>query len=156
MHNLKSKITTLAKLLSWRVRQKKSGKKIVFTNGCFDILHAGHITLLEKAKGLGSYLVVGLNSDNSVRRIKGAKRPINNQKDRAYVLAGLAAVDFIIVFGEDTPYKLLSKLKPDILVKGADYKSHEVIGRQFAGKVITVPLVKGKSTSKIISKISKN
>jgi rfaE bifunctional protein nucleotidyltransferase chain/domain len=155
MKHINSKIITLPKLVSWRERQKKLGKKVVFTNGCFDILHAGHITLIEKAKKLGGYLVVGLNSDSSVRRIKGKNRPINNQKDRAYVLAAIASVDFIVIFNEDTPYELLSKLKPDILVKGADYKTTKIVGRHFAGRVVTVPLVKGKSTSKIISKTKK-
>lgn len=152
MKTLKSKIVTLSKLVAWRQKQKKPGKKIIFTNGCFDILHSGHITLLEKAAKLGDYLIVGLNSDSSVKRIKGKNRPINNQKDRAYVLAGLQSVDFVVIFAEDTPYKLLSKLKPDVLVKGADYKKHQVIGRQFAGKIVTLPLVKGKSTSGIIEK----
>jgi D-beta-D-heptose 7-phosphate kinase/D-beta-D-heptose 1-phosphate adenosyltransferase len=155
MTTSKSKIISLSKLIAWRNKQKKAGKKIIFTNGCFDILHSGHITLLEKSRNFGDYLVVGLNSDNSVRRIKGKKRPINNQLDRAIVLAGLQSVDFVVIFNEDTPHKLLSLLKPDILVKGADYKTDQIIGKEFVSAVKTIALVKGKSTTAVIKKLKR-
>ncbi|HUT86037.1 MAG TPA: D-glycero-beta-D-manno-heptose 1-phosphate adenylyltransferase [Elusimicrobiales bacterium] len=151
MKSVKSKIITLAKATAWRNTQKRLGKKVVFTNGCFDVIHSGHVTLLEKARKLGDFLVIGLNSDTSVKSIKGKDRPINKQSDRALVLAAMSAVDIVVIFNEDTPYNLLKKLQPDILVKGADYKTNQVIGREFAKKVVTVPLVKGKSTSKTIS-----
>jgi len=151
--NSASKIVPLEKLLAWRRKCGRSGVKVVFTNGCFDIIHAGHVRLLEKAGSLGGALVVGLNSDKSVRRLKGAGRPVNPQKDRALVLAGLSAVDRVAVFGEDTPFELLRELRPDILVKGADYRVSAIVGREFAGKVVRVKLVKGRSTSGTIEKL---
>ncbi|MBI4655889.1 MAG: adenylyltransferase/cytidyltransferase family protein [Elusimicrobia bacterium] len=134
----------------------KNKKTVVFTNGCFDILHRGHVELFKKAKALGDFLVVGLNSDSSVRRIKGPKRPINGQQDRAIVLGALEYVDKIIVFSQDTPYELLKILKPDILVKGADYGGKEIIGRGFAKKTARIRLIKGKSTTKLIEKLKAN
>lgn len=139
----------LPKLIS---RLRKAKKKIVFTNGCFDILHCGHVKLLEKAKTLGDVLIVGLNSDSSIKRLKGENRPINTFKDRAIVLSALRAVDYIVGFSEDTPYNLIKMIKPDVLVKGGDYKKNEVVGREFAGKTYIYPLIKGKSTTKIIEK----
>lgn len=132
---------------------KKDGKKIVFTNGCFDILHFGHISYLRKAKSFGDILVVGLNSNDSVRRLKGNLRPINDESDRAQILRELECVDFVIIFDEDTPIELIKKIRPDILVKGADYADKEVVGSEIVPDVRLVELAKGRSTSKIIEKI---
>jgi len=131
----------------------KECRKVVFTNGCFDILHVGHLQLLEKAKSFGDILVVGLNSDRSVRKLKGAGRPILPQKDRARLLAALAMVDYVVIFAEDTPRELLSRIRPHILVKGSDYAYREIVGREVVQEVKTVPLVKGKSSSQIIAMI---
>lgn len=132
---------------------KKRGKKIVFTNGCFDILHLGHVKYLEVSKSFGDVLIVGLNSDDSVRRLKGENRPVNPEYDRAYLLAALEAVDYVVIFGEDTPYELIRIVRPDILVKGGDYAGKEVVGSDIAGEVRLVEFVEGKSTTKVIKKI---
>ena len=133
------------------------GKIIVFTNGCFDILHRGHVEYLNDAKGLGDLLVLGLNSDQSVRRLKGPDRPVVSEDDRAFILSQLISVDAVCVYDEDTPIPLLEVLKPDILVKGGDYTLDGVVGRevveQNGGKVITLPLVEGRSTTDLIGKI---
>ncbi len=134
-------------------RLKKLGKKIVFTNGCFDILHRGHVSYLDIAKSFGDVLILGLNSDSSVRKLKGDSRPINTQDDRAFVLAGLQSVDFVTIFSEDTPYDLIEMIKPDVLVKGGDYEGKEVVGSNIAKEVKLVQFVDGKSTSKTIDKI---
>lgn len=132
-------------------------KKIVFTNGCFDIIHSGHILYLEEAKGLGDVLVLGLNSDASVKRLKGDSRPVNNQLDRAIVLSGLSSVDFVIVFDEDTPYNLINTIKPDILVKGGDWSISDIVGSDIVltngGEVKSLLFKDGKSTTNIIKKI---
>ncbi|MFH0940479.1 MAG: D-glycero-beta-D-manno-heptose 1-phosphate adenylyltransferase [Candidatus Omnitrophota bacterium] len=150
------KITTLSRLLKALSKQRPR-KKVVFTNGCFDILHYGHIKYLKKAKSCGDTLVVGLNSDASVRRLKGNKRPINTERDRAEVLAALESVDHIIIFNEGTPYKLIGSLKPDILVKGGDWRKEKIVGADIVlangGKVISLPYVKNKSTTNTIKKI---
>jgi D-glycero-beta-D-manno-heptose 1-phosphate adenylyltransferase len=134
-------------------------KKVVFTNGCFDILHTGHVTYLEKAKRLGDVLVIGLNSDASVRRLKGAGRPVNSEKDRAKVLGALRCVDRVVVFREDTPEKLIRKVRPDVLVKGGDWKRKDVVGADFVesygGKFRSIPYVKGFSTTGVLAKIRK-
>lgn len=139
---------------------KQNGKKVVFTNGCFDILHSGHVKYLSEARKLGDALVIGLNTDASVRALKGEGRPINNETDRARVLAALGFVDFITFFGEETPKELIDELIPDILVKGADYKPEEIVGYDTVtsngGKVITIELVEGRSTTKTIEKIKAN
>lgn len=127
--------------------------KIVFTNGCFDILHKGHVSYLQKAKELGDILVVGLNSDRSVKELKGEERPINSQEDRAYLLASLECVDFVIIFDESTPYELIKEISPTFLVKGADYEGKEVVGSEFAKEVKLIEFVEGKSTTNIIKKI---
>jgi len=142
--------STLAKRLAQLRKQKKT---IVFTNGVYDLIHAGHVTLLEKSKRLGDVLVLGVNSDASVKRLKGPKRPIASQADRGLVLSALTAVDYIAFFEEDTPYALIQKLKPDILVKGGDYAIDQIVGRDLVKKVVRIPLVKGRSTSAIIGKI---
>jgi rfaE bifunctional protein nucleotidyltransferase chain/domain len=134
------------------------GKKIIFTNGCFDILHPGHVDYLCQARDLGGYLVLGLNTDSSVKRLnKAPNRPVNNEQARAVVLAGLACIDAIILFDEDTPYELIKLLQPDVVVKGNDYKPEEVVGydlmKQRGGQVITIPLLEGFSTTKLIEKL---
>ena len=132
------------------------GKKIVFTNGCFDILHAGHVEYLEAAKELGDKLIVAINTDRSVRKLKGSSRPVNTLAHRAKVLASLQCIDKVVFFDEDTPIKLIKAIRPDVLVKGGDYKLKDIVGHkevsQSGGSVVTIPLVKGLSTSKIISK----
>lgn len=138
---------------------KKEGKKIVFTNGCFDILHVGHMRYLEEAKSFGDYLFVGVNSDESVRRLKGPTRPINNQQDRAELLAGLKSVDYTVVFTEDTPVELIEELKPSIHIKGGDYKKEDLpetkVVESYGGEVYIVSLVEGKSTTNVVKKIQK-
>jgi len=133
--------------------QRRVGKKIVFTNGCFDILHIGHVKYLEKAKQLGDILIVGINSDKSVTRLKGKGRPINNENDRSKIINALGFVDLVIVFHEDTPLKIISKIKPDILVKGGDYIGKEVVGAEYSDRVELINFIHGKSTSNLISKI---
>lgn len=133
-------------------RHKKKGKKVVFTNGCFDILHKGHVRYLTEAKKLGDILVVGLNSDSSVSRIKPG-RPINPQKDRAEVLSALCMVDYVTIFEEDTPYKLIKSVQPDVLVKGADWDIKDIIGSDIVKEVRTIPFVEGVSTTGLIKKI---
>ena len=138
--------------------QKKNGKKIVFTNGCFDILHVGHLTYMNEAKAQGDILIVGVNSDESVRRLKGLSRPINTEKDRAELLSGLKAVDFTVVFDEDTPMELIDELKPSIHVKGGDYKKEDlpetIIVEKHGGEVRILKFVEGKSTTNIINKVN--
>jgi len=141
-----------------KVRQwQASGKKVVFTNGCFDILHAGHVQYLAAARNLGDVLLLGLNSDASVRRLKGLNRPVCCQTDRATVLSALHAVDAVTIFDEDTPEALIAALLPDILVKGSDWAIEQIAGARAVidngGEVLTVPLLEGRSTSSIIEKI---
>ncbi|MEA1892984.1 MAG: D-glycero-beta-D-manno-heptose-7-phosphate kinase [Campylobacterota bacterium] len=134
-------------------RYKKNGKKVVFTNGCFDILHVGHVKYLQEAKSFGDILIVGLNSDESVSRLKGPTRPVNIAPDRAYLLAALEAVDFVVPFEDDTPHELIKMIKPDTLVKGGDYEGKIVVGTEFASELKLVDFVDGKSTTKTIQKI---
>ncbi|WP_291319279.1 D-glycero-beta-D-manno-heptose 1-phosphate adenylyltransferase [Desulfonatronospira sp.] len=139
-------------------RQDLLRQKIVFTNGCFDLLHAGHVDYLEKARSLGDLLVVGVNSDSSVRRIKpGLDRPVNAQADRARVLAGLGCVDQVIIFWEDTPYSLIEKVRPHILVKGGDWPVERIVGRDIVqghgGEVRSIPLTPGYSTTGILDRV---
>lgn len=138
---------------------KAEGKKIVFTNGCFDLLHVGHVRYLQEAKKLGDALIVGINSDASVKRLKGPTRPVQNEQDRAEILAALEAVDATILFTEDTPENLIHKVKPDILVKGGDWKIESIVGAPFVmsygGKVMSLQFVDGKSTTKIIENAQK-
>lgn len=135
---------------------RAQGKKIVFTNGCFDLLHVGHVRYLQEARSLGDALVVGVNSDDSVKRLKGPTRPVQNESDRAEILAALAAVDFTVIFTEDTPEKLIQTVRPDILVKGGDWKIDQIVGAPFVmsygGQVMSLQFVDGKSTTKIIEK----
>jgi len=132
------------------------GKKVVFTNGCFDILHVGHVKYLQIAKSFGDILIVGLNSDESVSRLKGPTRPVNIAEDRAYLLAALEAVDYVVPFSEDTPYELIKMIKPNILVKGGDYEGKDVVGTEFSGELKLVDFVDGKSTTRTIEKIQGN
>jgi len=134
-------------------RLKADKKRVVFTNGCFDILHIGHIKYLEKARAMGDILIVGLNSDESVKRLKGESRPINSEYDRAYLISALEVVDYVTIFNEDTPYELIKAIEPDILVKGGDYEGKEVVGSDIAKEVHLVDFIEGKSTSSIIEKI---
>jgi len=135
---------------------RAEGKRVVFTNGVFDILHAGHVTYLEKARALGDVLVVGLNTDASVRRLKGPERPINSEDDRACVLAALRSVDHVVLFGDDTPIDVITALLPDVLVKGGDYTRDTIVGADeveaHGGSVCTIPLVDGRSTTAIINR----
>ena len=147
----------LPELLKILEKERKEGKKIVFTNGCFDIIHAGHVDYLKKAKALGDILVVGLNSDSSIRRIKGEKRPIIPQEMRAEVLSSLKPVDYVVIFEEDTPENLIKAIKPDILVKGGDWELSKIVGKDFVesygGKVLTIPFTYDISTTRIINTI---
>jgi D-beta-D-heptose 7-phosphate kinase/D-beta-D-heptose 1-phosphate adenosyltransferase len=151
------KIKSLEQLVRIRKRLRRGQKKVVFTNGCFDLLHRGHIECLKKAKSFGDVLVVGLNSDSSVRKIKGEERPILPQGDRAEILASLEMVDYVLIFGEETPYKIIASLVPDVLVKGGDYRRKEIVGRDVVesggGRVIRVKQIRGRSSRNIIKKI---
>ena len=142
---------TLQKIVS---SAQSHGRKIVFTNGCFDIIHTGHIKYLRQAKSLGDILVIGLNSDTSVSRIK-PKRPVNPQEQRAEVLASLEMVDYVTLFDDDTPYELIKYLKPDILVKGGDWKKEDIVGADIVQETHSLPYVEGVSTSEIINRIKK-
>lgn len=151
------KVRTREELKEVLARLRKKGKKIVFTNGCFDILHAGHTRYLKEARKLGDVLVLALNSDASVRTIKGEKRPIVPQDERTEVLSSLESVDFIVIFEESTPLELIEYLKPDILVKGGDWAEKDVVGRdsvkKWGGRVVIIPKIEGASTTNIIEKI---
>lgn len=154
---IKSKIYSLSDLEKTSAHWKEKGEKIVFTNGCFDILHLGHVDYLAKAADLGTKLIVGLNTDLSVSLIKGANRPIQDEKSRAFILAALECVDAVVLFGESTPLKLISTLLPHVLVKGSDYKAEQIVGYHevisSGGKVETLDFVPGYSTSLIEKKI---
>ena len=145
---------TVAKIIADEAR--KDSRRIVFTNGCFDIIHAGHVKYLAEAKKLGDVLFLGLNSDQSVRRLKGDSRPINSETDRASVLSALRSIDYVVVFGEDTPENIIRTIRPDVLVKGGDYKIENIVGADFVksegGEVVTIDFVDGKSTTRIIEK----
>lgn len=154
------RFVSLKELISIRNSLRSEGKKVVFTNGCFDLLHRGHVEFLNEAKHCGDVLIVGLNSDSSVERIKGKNRPIVSQEDRAYILSNLLAVDYVALFEDDTPRAMIEALLPDVLVKGADWSLEEVVGREIVeragGEVRTIPLVPNRSTTGIIEKIMKN
>ena len=148
----KDKIVDRAKIKDITTQRKNEGKRVVFTNGCFDIIHAGHVRYLTKAKKLGDILVIGLNSDSSVSMIKPG-RPIIPEQQRAEVLSALSMVDYITLFNEDTPYELIKEIKPDILVKGADWDTKNIVGSDIVKEVRTIPFVEGISTTEIIKKI---
>lgn len=144
------KIAALSRRLS---SLRERGKKIVFTNGCFDIIHPGHVKVFRFAKSLGDTLVVGVNTDASVRKLKGPSRPVSDEKSRALVVSAMESVDYVVLFGEDTPIKIIKRIRPDVLVKGADYSAGKIVGAEYAGKVVRVPLAGNHSTTRLISRI---
>jgi len=148
---------TLTRLLSIRSKLKERGRTVVFTNGCFDLIHKGHLDYLRRSKSFGEVLIVAVNSDRSVRKIKGKGRPILPQKDRAEIIAALEPVDYVFIFNEETPLRVINVLKPDILVKGADYKLSEIVGawevKSWGGQVKRVKLTEGRGTREIIQTI---
>ncbi|MGJ0366352.1 D-glycero-beta-D-manno-heptose-7-phosphate kinase [Aliarcobacter cryaerophilus] len=154
--NSTSHIKTFDEIKTLSSKLHSQGKKIVFTNGCFDILHVGHVKYLEVAKSYGDVLILGLNADSSVRKLKGPTRPINTQDDRAYILASLESVDYVVIFEEETPYELLKLIKPHVLVKGGDYEGKEVVGQDIADELKLVQFVDGKSTTNTIKRIQEN
>ncbi len=151
------KIVCIEDIKRLRAKLKKEKKILVFTNGCFDLIHRGHIEYLKEAKSYGDFLIVAVNSDSSVRKIKGKQRPLISLVDRLYILSHLVFIDFLISFDEDTPEHLIRTILPDVLVKGSDYREKEIVGADIVkangGKVITIPFIKGKSSSEIIGKI---
>ncbi len=153
------KIRSLPELKNIIKRLRAKNKRIVFTNGCFELLHAGHASYLQKARAMGDILVVGLNSDSSVRKIKGGPRPVTKEKDRAKVLSLLWCVDFITIFSSTTPFNLIKAVRPDVLVKGGDWKVKDIVGSDlvtsYGGKVKSLPYLKGYSTTSLIKKIHK-
>ena len=155
--HLQTKILSFSALEGQLEKWRNTNQKIVFTNGCFDLLHFGHVDYLAKARDLGDRLVVGLNTDGSITRIKGAARPINNEESRAAILAGMAYVDAVVLFDEETPINLISMISPDVLVKGGDYELKDVVGHEIVlnnkGKVCTIDFVDGYSSSALIEKV---
>ncbi|MDR0789763.1 MAG: D-glycero-beta-D-manno-heptose 1-phosphate adenylyltransferase [Bacteroidales bacterium] len=160
LERLNSKIVGLNELQILLKTWKSAADKIIFTNGCFDIVHCGHIDYLSRAKALGNRLIIGVNSDNSVRKLKGDARPLQAERGRLMLLAAFEFVDAVILFDEPTPYNLIAAIKPDVLVKGSDYSEKEIVGydivQSYGGKVATIPYLEGFSTSKIIEKILQN
>ncbi len=160
MEPFAQKIKSLEEIVRLRVKLRESGQRLVFTNGCFDILHVGHVRYLNRARALGDRLVVALNSDLSVRRIKGELRPVVPEMERAEVLAALASVDYLFLFDDVTPQRIIDAIVPDVLVKGSDWEISRVVGRETVeragGAVLTVPMVEGSSTSGIIRKVLEN
>jgi len=156
---MRQKIKAKKELRRIIVGLKTKGKRVVFTNGCFDLLHIGHVRYLEKAKALGDVLVVGVNSDSSVRKLKGRRRPIQPEQDRAEILSALGCVDYVALFNEIDPLKLITALKPDVLVKGGDWTKEQTVGKEVVersgGEVVILPFVKGASTSNLIETILK-
>ena len=150
---------TLARLKAIVARLKRQGRKVVFTNGCFDILHVGHVRYLRMAKQRGDVLVIGLNTDRSVKKIKGEKRPVVPEKERAEILSALEFVDYVVLFDEPDPLRLIKALKPNVLVKGADWPKSRIVGREIVekigGRVVRIPLVAGASSTGVIEKIIK-
>lgn len=157
--DINNKILDGNNLENWLGECRRSGKKIVFSNGCFDILHRGHVEYLSKAAAKGDVLIIGLNTDASVKRLKGPSRPVNDENARAFVLAALGFVSAVTLFDEDTPYQLINKVQPDVLVKGSDYKPEDIVGYDIVmakgGRVETIDLVEGFSTTKTIEKLSR-
>jgi rfaE bifunctional protein nucleotidyltransferase chain/domain len=156
---LKNKIVTAEDAARTVNGLRLKGRKVVFTNGCFDILHPGHVDYLTRARDFGGVLVLGLNTDDSVKRLnKAPERPVNKETDRAFVLAGLSCVDLIVIFNEDTPLQLINIIKPDVLVKGNDWELEKIVGykevKSYGGEVVALPLLEGYSTTKLIGKIN--
>ncbi len=156
MYETRQKILGWAELDRWLAYWRFLEQKLVFTNGCFDILHLGHVQYLEEASKLGDVLIVGLNSDESVRRLKGPKRPIQDQEARARLLAAMEFVEAVVIFEEDTPLRLIEKIRPDVLVKGGDYTRETIVGadlvESYGGQVVTLPLVPGYSTTGLLAR----
>jgi rfaE bifunctional protein nucleotidyltransferase chain/domain len=154
---LHSKVLTLEEAILRFGREKRNGRRVVFTNGCFDLLHPGHIRCLEQARALGDALIVGLNSDMSAQKLKGPGRPVIPERERAEILAALEAVDAVVIFDELTPREVISRLLPDVLVKGGDWPGDQIVGRKeveaAGGRVVSIPMVSGYSTSAILQKI---
>ncbi|MBL7196877.1 MAG: D-glycero-beta-D-manno-heptose 1-phosphate adenylyltransferase [Candidatus Omnitrophica bacterium] len=154
---IRNKIFSINRLVEIVTFLKKRKKRVVFTNGCFDILHVGHISYLNRAKQLGDILIVAVNSDSSVKSIKGKNKPINKLKDRMKIISGLESINYVCSFSQSTPLNLIKKFSPDILVKGGDWKDKEIVGADFVksygGKVVTIPFKKGYSTTRLIKKI---
>lgn len=154
---MQTKVQTLTNLLKIRARLRRQGKKIVFTNGCFDLIHGGHIELFRKAKSLGDILIVALNTDASVRKIKGPSRPVFPLEERFEVLGAIEYIDYLTSFAEETPQKIIGSLLPDVLVKGGDWQPGQVVGKKeveaAGGRVVIIPYLKGHSSSAIIKKI---
>ena len=152
-----SKILDHEALLNERERLRREGRRLVFTNGCFDLLHPGHVRYLKQARALGDALVVALNSDSSVRALKGPRRPILNQSERAEIVAALESVDYVVVFDDETPRRLIARLLPDVLVKGGDWGVDQIVGRDeveaAGGRVLSLPYVEGSSTTDIIGRV---
>jgi D-beta-D-heptose 7-phosphate kinase/D-beta-D-heptose 1-phosphate adenosyltransferase len=150
-------VVSTEELIKIRRQAGREGRRVIFTNGCFDLIHRGHVEYLGQARAMGDILVVGLNSDRSVRQLKGQGRPLTPQDDRAQVLAALEMVDYVCLFDEQTPARLISAVLPDVLVKGGDYRPDEIVGRETVeeagGKVVVVPLTEGFSTKGLIEKI---
>ena len=155
--NIKNKILDGDRLTAWLDDCKRNNKTIVFSNGCFDILHRGHVEYLAKAAAFGDVMIIGLNTDASVKRLKGHSRPVNDEKARAFVLAGLEFVSAVVLFDDDTPYNLIKTVQPDVLVKGSDYKPENIVGYDIVtakgGRVETIDLVEGYSTTGIINRM---
>ncbi len=159
VEHIRSKFLSLPQLLE-RLNAVREGKRVVFTNGCFDVIHRGHVSYLAQARDLGDLLVLGLNSDSSVRRLKGPTRPVNDEESRALVLASLECVDYVVLFDEDTPYRLIDAVQPDILVKGGDYQIDQIVGYDIVkargGEVLTLPFVDGFSSTSIINRLKQS
>lgn len=159
--SLRDKLISREKLGAWREQVRRSGKRLVVTNGCFDLVHAGHVTYLENARAQGDLLLVGLNSDESVRLLKGPGRPLNNENDRAIVLAGLASVDAICIFNERSATRFLAKARPDVYVKGGDYtlatlnREERRLVEEAGGKIVIIPLMPGRSTTALLKRIAR-
>ncbi len=159
--NTSQKVVSRGAAARWVKKLQAQGRRVVFTNGCFDLLHPGHVTYLEQARSLGEALIVGVNTDDSVRRLaKGAGRPVTPEADRARVLAALACVDRVVLFDEDTPLALITSLQPDVLVKGGDYQLSEIVGREVVeargGQVLALPFIPGYSTTEVLSRIRRS
>lgn len=157
LDSIQHKILDHNNLIVWLQHIRLANKKMVFTNGCFDILHRGHVEYLAQAADLADVLIIGLNTDSSVRKLKGSHRPVQDEKSRALVLASLGFVHAVVLFNEETPYELIKTVQPDILVKGSDYKPEEIVGydilKSYGGKVVTIDMVEGYSTTAIINQI---
>lgn len=157
---MSGRVCSLAELLVLLEKRRQAGSQVVFTNGCFDLLHVGHLRTLQWARAQGDVLVVGLNSDDSVRRLKGDRRPLTSQADRAELLAGFSCVDYVVIFEEDTPMAVLAEIRPEVHVKGGDYRPEDLpeapLVQSYGGRVLVTPLIEGRSTSATVNRIDEN